>query len=50
MSSEMKLLLLTIMLIAVGIVAFWYSLRNCHQVEYQDLSGSHFVNVCEEGN
>jgi len=47
MSSELKMLLLTIMLIGVGVLALLISQRNCYQVEYQDLNGSHFTTVCE---
>jgi len=47
MSSELKILLFTIMLIGIGIIALIFSLGNCETVEYQDLNGSHFMQVCE---
>jgi hypothetical protein len=47
MSSELKILLFTIMLIGIGITALMFSLRHCDTVEYQDLNGSHFIQVCE---
>jgi hypothetical protein len=47
MSSELKILLFTIMLIGIGITALMFSLRNCETIEYQDLNGSHFIQVCE---
>lgn len=49
MSKELKMLLIPIMLVVVGIIAFWYSQRNCYQIEYQDLNGSHTTTVCDEG-
>jgi hypothetical protein len=46
-SSELKILLFTIMLISIGITALIFSLQNCETVEYQDLNGSHFIQVCK---
>lgn len=48
MSKELKLLLISFLLILVAIVIFWYQQQGCHQVEYQDLQGSHTIQVCEE--
>ena len=47
MSSKLKILLFTIMLIGIGITALVLSLRHCETIEYQDLNGSHFMQVCE---
>jgi hypothetical protein len=52
MSKELKLLLIAFGLILVSIFVFWLQSRNCSQVEYQDLNGSHTIQVCkgENGN
>jgi len=50
MNNELKMLLIAFMLLIVGIVVFWYQQQGCHQVEYQDLNGSHFMQVCEGKN
>ena len=50
MSSELKVLLLALALILISIFFFWLSSRHCSQVEYQDLNGSHFIQVCEGEN
>lgn len=49
MTKELKMVLITLMLITIGIIALWWSQRNCYQIEYQDLNGSHWLNVCEDG-
>jgi len=48
MNKELKLLLITLGLMLVGIVWFWYQQQGCYQVEYQDLNGSHYTTVCEQ--
>ena len=48
MNKELKLLLVAFGLILISIIVFWYEQQGCHQVEYQDLDGSHTVTVCEQ--
>lgn len=47
MSKELKLLLISVGLVVAGVIALLLSARNCEYVEYQDLDGSHYVQVCE---
>jgi flagellar biosynthesis/type III secretory pathway M-ring protein FliF/YscJ len=47
-SKELKMLLIAFLLILVGIVVIWWENQNCYQVEYQDLQGSHTVQVCDQ--
>jgi hypothetical protein len=49
-SSELKMVLVTFTLITIGILAFiWGSnLPNCYEIEYQNLSGTHHMTVCED--
>jgi hypothetical protein len=46
-NKELRLLLLSILLLVVGIVALTWQTKKCYPVEYQDDSGSHYVEVCE---
>ena len=48
MNKELKLLLITLGLILVSILVFWYQQQGCYQVEYQDVDGSHYTTVCEQ--
>ena len=47
MNKELKLLLLSILLVIVGLIALTWQTNKCYPVEYQDLNGSHYVEVCE---
>jgi nitrogen fixation-related uncharacterized protein len=47
MSKELRMLFVALFFIFIGIVALWWQSRNCYQIEYQDLSGSHSTTVCE---
>lgn len=48
MNKELKLLLFSLLgLIVAIIILYWATNRHCEMVEYQDLDGSHFVQVCE---
>jgi hypothetical protein len=47
MSSELRLLLISILLVVVGFVALTWQTYRCYPVEYQDINGSHYVEVCE---
>jgi hypothetical protein len=46
-NKELRLLLLSILLVVVGFVALTWQTKNCYPVEYQDINGSHYVQVCE---
>lgn len=48
MSSELKMVLITFIAITVGILAFIWgnNLPECHEVKYQDLSGTHSKTEC----
>ena len=47
MSDELRLLLVSILLLMLGFVALTWQTKECYPVEYQDLNGSHYVQVCE---
>jgi hypothetical protein len=46
-NKELKLLLIAFALLLLGIAAMFWQYRGCETVEYQDLNGSHFMQVCE---
>jgi len=46
-----KNLLLLLISVFLFVVAFWVALvtaKDCEQIEYQNLSGTHYMTVCEE--
>jgi len=47
-SKELKLLIVSLLLILGSIVFFWWQNQGCYQIEYQDLTGSHTTTVCEQ--
>jgi hypothetical protein len=47
MNKQLKLLLISILLVCVGFVALTWQTVKCYPVEYQDINGSHYVQVCE---
>jgi len=46
-NKELKLLLIALGLILLGVASMFWMYRGCEQVEYQDLNGSHFMQVCK---
>lgn len=46
MSDKLRLLLIAFLLVIVGFVALTWQTVKCYPVEYQDLNGSHYVQVC----
>ena len=47
-NKNLLLLLISVVLVIVG---FWVAVetgRDCEQIEYQDLSGTHYMTVCQE--
>ena len=50
MSKEAKLLLVSVVLVLLGAVMLVLSARDCETIEYQDLSGTHTMQVCKGGN
>jgi hypothetical protein len=47
MSKEAKLLLISIVLVILGAVVLVLSARECDTIEYQDLDGTHTMQICE---
>jgi hypothetical protein len=47
MSDELRLLLISILLLVLGFVALTWQTKECYQLEYQNLTGTHFKQVCE---
>jgi hypothetical protein len=47
MSKEAKLLFISMALVVLGAIALWLSARTCDTIEYQDLDGTHTMQVCE---
>ena len=47
MNDKLRLLLLAFLLVMLGFVATTWQTVKCYPVEYQDLNGSHYVQVCE---
>jgi len=46
-----KNLLLLLISVFLFVVAFWVALvtaKDCERIEYQDLSGTHYMTVCKE--
>jgi hypothetical protein len=50
MSSELKMVIITFTAITIGLLAFIWgnNLPKCSDVEYQDLYGTHHMQVCED--
>jgi hypothetical protein len=46
-SKELKMLLVSILLMFIGGFLLWLGQRDCEMIEYQDLDGSHFIQVCK---
>jgi len=46
MSKELRLLLLSLLLVVAGFVALAWQTNKCYPVEYQNINGSHYVEVC----
>ena len=46
-NKELRLLLISILLVIVGFVALTWQTYRCYPVKYQDINGSHYVEVCE---
>lgn len=47
MNDKLRLLLIAFLLVMLGFVALTWQTGKCYPVEYQDLNGSHYVQVCE---
>jgi hypothetical protein len=47
MNKELKMLLISILLVVIGFVALTWQTKYCYPVEYQDIDGSHCVQVCK---
>jgi hypothetical protein len=47
MNKELKLLLIALGLILLGVASMFWMYQGCEQVEYQDLNGTHYMQVCE---
>jgi hypothetical protein len=47
MSDELRLLLVSILLFMLGFVALTWQTKECYQLEYQNLSGTHFKQICK---
>lgn len=47
MSDELRLLLISVLLLILGFVALTWQTKECYQLEYQNLSGTHFKQVCK---
>jgi hypothetical protein len=46
MNSELKLLLIAGSLLLIGLLFLLNAKSHCQQVEYQDLNGTHYTQVC----
>jgi len=47
MSDELRLLLISILLLTVGFVVLTWQTKECYQLQYQNLTGTHFKQVCK---
>lgn len=48
MSKNTKMLWISILLMLIGVAALLWSNRNCEIIEYQDLQGTHTMQVCKD--